>query len=30
MSVGVMTGYVLSAVFLIGGIIYALKGGKRL
>ncbi|MDK2871953.1 MAG: hypothetical protein PWQ16_1305 [bacterium] len=30
MSVGVMVGYVLSFVFLLGGIVYALMGGRRI
>lgn len=30
MSVGVVMGYFLSLAFLIGGIIYALKGGREL
>lgn len=28
MSLGVLLGYVLSLVFLVSGVAYALKGGK--
>lgn|GEM_PF-2363740 len=29
MSLGVVMGYVLALTFLVGGVIYALRGGKE-